>query len=126
MGEFEPVSKHHLFFEKWQYKTPKEKQFRRFGAFVIKNVPLEVHKKLHSEVPPPPKPYPKEMFGCIQAVVSSERKHDDPLWGAESAMQYFVWRGATYPETEPHCREIRWNLAKQIGILAQAFPLGEL
>lgn len=126
MSEFEPVSKHHIWYERWQYKTKQEKQFRSFGAFVIKNVPAEIHKQLHHEVSPAPKPYPKEMFGCLEAVSASFRSHDDPLWGVESAMQYFVWRGAVYPETEPHCRVIRWNLAKQIGILAQAFPLGEL
>lgn len=56
----------------------------------------------------------------------SQRNHANPLWGAESAMQFFVKRGIDFPETEPHCRNIRWNLAKQIGVLAQAFPLGDL
>lgn len=125
-SQFEYISKHHLWFEKWKYKTPEDKLFRQFGAFVIKGVPLEIHKELHAQVEPPPKPYPKEMIGCLATAQNCIKSHDNPLWGAESAMQYFVWRGATYPETEPHCRDIRWNLAKQIGILAQAYPLGDL
>lgn len=116
----------HIWWTKFEYRTPEEKRFRSFGAFVIGCVPLEVHKQLHHDVGPPPKPYRWEMQPCMEFAQESQRNHDNPLWGVESAIQFYVVRGIEFPETEPHCREIRWNLAKQIGVLAQAFPLGDL
>ena len=60
-------NQHHLFFNKSYYKSRLEKQFRTHSALVIP-MELQVHRDLHAEVPPPPKPSARLIYGAIGAL----------------------------------------------------------
>lgn len=113
----EGESYHHVFWEKRDYKKRAERNFRNHRGLVI---PLndEVHKYLHAVVEPPPKPMPWEMLGA-QAYINSrdEWEHHTPYWAMDAVMQYFVYVGANDPSQEERCHDIRWNLARQIGVM---------
>ena len=117
---------HHVFFEKNLYKGSFEKMFRNHVGLVL---PLneEVHSYLHRIVPPPPKPLREEMADCMEFIRDRDKWNhlDNPYWGIEATMQYFVYRGADKPEHEERCHDIRHNLAQQIGIMAHEHT-GEL
>jgi len=58
------TSRHHVFFNRSYYKSRLEKQFRTHKALVIP-MDVQIHKDLHAEVPPPPKPSPRLIYGAI-------------------------------------------------------------
>jgi hypothetical protein len=113
------TSKHHVWWERRDYKSSIEKRFRNHAGLVI---PLnnDVHKFLHLVVPAPPKPMKEEIVECIQFMKDrDEWPHlDNPYWAMEACMQYFVYRGADQPQHEERAHDIRHNLAQQIGIMA--------
>ena len=65
--EREPVmmNKHHVWFERKNYKTPIERQVRNMGAFIIRVNAVD-HQELHVAVPPPPKPSHEQLHDLHQ------------------------------------------------------------
>lgn len=116
---------HHVFWEGKDYKRLHERKFRNHVGLVI---PLkeDVHNYLHLIVPAPPKPLKSEMSDCIDFIEERDKwEHEGRFWAMDAAMQYFVYRGADQPQHEERCKEIRHNLAMQIGIMSTG-KTGEL
>lgn len=114
------ANRHHVWFEKRDYRKRSEREFRNYKGFVIPDTQIDVHNYLHAEVEPPEKPYRDEMLGILALCADrDEYDHsDNPFWAMESAMAYYVGREVDSPNDAEHCRAIRFNLAQQIGILA--------
>jgi hypothetical protein len=49
------TSRHHIFWERKDYHTPQEKRFREAAGMVLR-LEQTVHRELHEEIAPPPKP----------------------------------------------------------------------
>jgi hypothetical protein len=115
---------HHLFFHKPLYKSAFEKQFRNSVGLVIPEK-IPVHDYLHMVVPPPPKFTKNEMGDCLEFLQQSKDSVDteNRFWGAEAVMRYTVFMEADSPEVGERMHDIRWNLAKQIGVMAGAHTL---
>ncbi len=120
---------HHVWFgeRKRDYHTKEEKDFRNSIGFVFPMI-IAHHNELHAQVSPPPKPTKAERIECLQFVKDRDAwaHEDNPYWAVEAAMQYFVYRGADQPQHEERCHEIRYNLAKQIGIMAAEYPATDM
>lgn len=86
-------SRHHVWFERKDYKTKNEKSFRNLGGFVIV-MEHEAHRQLHFNVDPPPKLYKWQMSELehdLNLVPFEDRK--DPLWGLDILQDYLTWYG---------------------------------
>ena len=117
---------HHAFFHKPEYKTSFEKMFRNHVGLVIP-INESVHQYLHSIVEPPPKPMKEEMADIMQCIKDRDAwSHlDNKFWALEATMQYYVYRGADQPQHEQRASEIRYNIAQQIGIMANEHITGK-
>lgn len=110
---------HHSFFEGRDYKGSYEKSFRNHVGLVIP-VNQQVHSYLHSVVPPPPKFTKNEMGDCIDFVKQSQEydNTENAFWGLEAVMRYTVFLEVDSPAVGERVRDIRLNLARQIGVMA--------
>lgn len=59
------ANRHHVIWDRVDYKTPTEKSFRTIRGFVLRLF-LPPHAELHHEVPPPPKVSPSLMSEVIK------------------------------------------------------------
>lgn len=59
------TSSHHLAWQRRDYRTPLERQYRYHKGMVVPNVPNVDHKELHANIPPPPKPTVELMSGAL-------------------------------------------------------------
>ena len=110
---------HHIWWEKSSYRKRHERAFRNHVGLVLP-VDIPVHQFLHHVIEPPEKPTREEMDECLRFINDRDAwaHEDNPYWAVEASMQYFVYRGADHPELEERCHDIRYNLARQIGVLA--------
>lgn len=115
------TSRHHVWWERQDYKKHHERSFRRHSGFIIPKVPNGVHRYLHAIIEPPEKPTRYEMEGVLRLVEERESwDSGNPYWAMEAAMSFFVGREVESPADAEHCRAIRYNLAQQIGVLANS------
>lgn len=109
---------HHVFFPKKAFKERDEKHFRNQQGLIIPNVNVNVHNYLHRQIIPPPKPTEEEMEGISEFIEEARwYEHTSPYWGAELVMSYYVAVEIENPERAEEAREMRMNIARQIGIL---------
>ena len=103
---------HHLFWQRANFKTPLEKQLRNHRLL---KTPLyvDVHKDLHADLPPPPKPNAELICGML-LVLNELEPVPRPEIDATLALSEF-------------CLERDDRTAKRIGhhLLAQAVYLTE-
>jgi hypothetical protein len=104
-------------FEQYDDKYPIEREFHQHNELVI---PLFrcIHNSLHLALLAPPKPSREEMIECVDFINQVPKElQKGSLWGAERAMEYFVYAGAERPYREEVAHEIRHNYAAQIAIM---------
>lgn len=103
---------HHVWFNRCEYKEPIAHQFREFEGFVVPMLKV-VHKELHDDVLPPPKPSEEQMIGCLGFIaLNTQETTPDPLWAVERAIQYFTFEEET---------GVRDNLVQQMEYLSRGF-----
>ena len=61
------VNRHHLFHARAWYKTPLEKALRQHDGLVVPMY-VGVHKELHANVQPPPKPNQRLILGALACL----------------------------------------------------------
>lgn len=111
---------HHAFWEHaWYTKDKEEKKFVEHDGLVLQ-LPVAVHSYLHDLIYAPPKPMKEEIIECMKFIDQRDTwdHKDNPYWAMEASMSYFTYRGASMPKHEERCHDIRYNLAKQIGVMA--------
>lgn len=110
---------HHLFWEARDYRGSYEKAFRNQVGLVL---PLDkqIHSYLHMVVPPPPKLRKNEMADCIDFIKQGKEYDGETnrFWGAEAVMRYTIFLEMDSPPVGERMHDIRWNLARQIGVMA--------
>lgn len=108
---------HHVFYPKRNYKQ--DKPFRNQEGLVLRDVDVRTHNFLHREMIPPPKPLKSEMAE-LRTLLEEARHypHTSKFWGAEIAMSFFVAVEIEHPEYAGRAKDTRYNIARQIGILA--------
>lgn len=68
------TSRHHTLFNRCDYKTPLEKRFRESAGMVLR-LEQTVHRELHEEIKPPPKPS-HEFMGMLIEFKKGIPSHD--------------------------------------------------
>lgn len=116
--EFLERNKHHLWWERADYKKQHEHHFRNFGAFVV---PLEVniHKELHARIEAPQKPHRYQMGQVLDYVRNTPQAHRvGEFWAIERTIGYFIHQAIELePAQAVRCLEIKQNLQDQLAIL---------
>ena len=58
------VNNHHALWQRAWYKSPIEKCLRTHRGLIVP-IQIEVHKELHADIPPPPKPSGRLILGAL-------------------------------------------------------------
>jgi hypothetical protein len=103
------TSCHHLAWQRRDYRTPLEKQYRNHRGMLIPDVPNPEHRDLHANIPPPPKPNRELMAGAIVRLSTTDLIL--PLDGLFAVTEYMFER-----DTRLSCK-IGEHLLKQAGYL---------
>lgn len=111
------VDCHHAFFCRNKYKTPQEKQFRQLGGLVLP-ILITVHRELHSNIPPPPKPSP-DLMRLITEYADNDY-HD--TYEAFSEIAWYIGdlaNSATSQQLAEEAFAIHQNLIDQSAYIAE-------
>lgn len=113
-----PTNDHHVLFPKKAYRTKTERKFRNQEGLLIRDVDVGVHNYLHRQVIPPPQPTKAERDDITDILEEARwyNHEDNPFWGAEIILSYYVAVEIEHPERAEIAREMRTNVAQQIGI----------
>lgn len=113
---------HHYFFSEREPQSLVEVRFKACEN-LIEPVRADVKELVETRLEAPIEPTIEEMIGCMTYLdrVCPQNK-SKPFWRGMNAMQYFVYAGATNPDREPECADIRYSVAKQIGFLSLNLP----
>lgn len=117
MGEQLSVNKHHLWWERKNYGTRREKQLRQLGGFVIPTT-VYTHQLLHAQMRPMVKPS-FEMQGDI-IDFASEIQPVDRFTVASSTADWLEAQYSEHRSDEYAYRALRLahHLRKQIGYIS--------
>jgi hypothetical protein len=111
------VDLHHVFFCRNKYKSPQEKQFRQLGGLVLP-ILITVHRELHGEIAPPPKPSHNLMN--LIGEYSNNDYHD--TYEAFSEIAWYIGdlaNSATNQQLAEEAFAIHQNLVDQSAYIAE-------
>jgi hypothetical protein len=114
-----PGQSYHHVFPQSQYTTEDEHKLSRHPG-VIKPLDIPVHDYLTATVPFPPKFKLNEIPDAVDFLNQSAEHDtkDNPFWGIEAIMRYTVFMEMDSEQHAERMHDIRWNLARQIGVMA--------
>lgn len=84
------VSRHHLAWNKSNYKTPLERRYRQYRGMIVPDVANPWHKELHANMGQPRKPTPELMIGALSIL--SQADLIDPLDGLYAVSEFMLER----------------------------------
>lgn len=99
---------HHLFWMRRDYKDSVGRTFRNQKGLMIPT-PVDLHRNLHANLSPPPKPRRDLMLGAISVL--SDYSGSDRLYGLNSMIDYFD------SKSQPEAPRIAEHLIEQLGYL---------
>lgn len=109
-------NRHHVFHSKRWYRHGFERTNFRNHKGLLVPMPIELHKDLHANVPPPPKPLRWMMHQCIEVLdATAPTEH---AWGVLAAQEYFYDLADSYRTGEADiAHRIANNLSQQLGYI---------
>lgn len=110
------INKHHVWFERRDYRTSLDKRFRRYGGFVVPTL-VEVHNELHAQVRPPLKPSPDLMRATLAHLADFDGNHEETL---KRTIEYFDAYPRRNELDENTLRSLSSNLMSQCVILFES------
>jgi len=102
------TNRHHLFFQKKNYKTGLERRLRNHPAFIIP-MDIGIHRGLHQEVKQPLKPDSRLIYGILDNL--DNHLHRGPLDGVFYTVEYL--EGVETKQAE----RLAMNLTRQLGFV---------
>lgn len=102
------TNRHHLFFQKKNYKTGLERRLRNNPAFVIP-MDIGIHRDLHHEVGQPLKPDSRLIYGILDNL--DNHLHRGPLDGVLYTVEYL--EDSEHKQAE----RLAVNLSRQLGFV---------
>lgn len=110
------VSKHHVMFERRDYKTPLECRYRSMGGLVLL-LDNQPHADLHRNVPPPPKPNPYLMADIYQHARLQDYDDQYDLFRQITNYVGMVAEGGRNEENVHDANLLHENLIAQAGFV---------
>ena len=110
-------NKHHLWFNRADYRRGLQREFRNFAGNIVLT-PIVQHNKLHKALLPPPMPTRNQMLDGMDILKSTE--HTEYTWGAVALQGYFLDEAFSLVSCEQAERalQISEHLGLQLGFLA--------
>ncbi len=84
------TSRHHLAWNKHNYRTPLERKYRQHQGMVVHGIDNDWHKELHASLKQPHKPTPDLMAGALVRLAQTDLI--TPLDGLYVVSEYMLER----------------------------------
>ena len=95
-------NKHHLWWNRSWYRTPTLRALRQH-SLCMNELYVDVHKELHAELPPPPKPSPELAMGAIVLLDEMRNEgHTDPIDVHMALSEHFLGQDSNLSQRIGH------------------------
>lgn len=103
------VNKHHVMYERRNYKSKVERRFRNMGGLVVPTL-IENHRELHATLRPPKKPRIEMIYDVIDIM---QGNHYEGTEGVYVAQEYFYNNAHT--NRSPQRASLALGIANHLG-----------